>query len=108
MYEQVYNISNAFYMKVGDGVTPFTMLEVPESVKLLRFSEARRFQRCDGCQHRSGETSEVFACLYAKLPTRAVVRTTVLASHHSVGSSCMAAATLSFVEAIIVKMKTFE
>jgi hypothetical protein len=48
MYEQVYNINNAFYMKVGDGVTPFTMLEVPESVKLLRFSEARRFQRCDG------------------------------------------------------------
>jgi len=108
MSEQVYNVDNTFYVKVGEGVTPFTLLEIPESVKLLRFSEARRFQRCDGCQYRSGEYSEVFTCLYAKLPNRAVVRTTVLASHHSVGNSCMASANLSFIEAIIVKMKTFE
>jgi hypothetical protein len=108
MSDQIYNIDNSFYVRVGDGVDRMGLAEIPESIDLFRFSEARRFQRCDGCGYRSGEFSEVFTCLYAKMPGKSVVRTTVLASHHSTGDSCMAKAMLTFMMAINAKVKIFE
>jgi hypothetical protein len=105
MSKQVYTINDSFYVKIGEGVEQLRLLDVPERVTLLMFSEARRFQRCDGCNYKSGEFSEVFTCLYAPLPNKAVVRTTILTSHHSAGAACSTHAIQRLVDSILQKLE---